>query len=225
MSRPPTRARSGSGAAPTPGASSVEERIAHGLGKVGLALKHQAWQAAGERGLSPTQAQILTTLAGAGGLRPSELAARLAIGLATVSESVRALVDKGLARKVADPADARATRVELTATGAAEARQAAAWPDFLVRAAEAMSPAEQGVFLTGLIKMIRTLQERGEVPPSRMCVTCRYFAPHVHRDVERPHHCNFIDAPLAARDLRLDCADHDPAAPAAADAIWRRFTT
>src|SRR5262245_55983994 len=109
---------------PVPGTPPIQERIAHGLGKIGLALKHQAWQAAGGRGLSPTQGQILTILTGSGPSRPSAIAARLALSLATVSESVRALVDKGLVRKVPDPDDARATRLELTAAGAAEGRAA-----------------------------------------------------------------------------------------------------
>jgi hypothetical protein len=42
-----------------------------------------------------------------------------------------------------------------------------------------------------------------------MCVTCRYFRPHVHSDPERPHHCAFVDAPFGDRALRLDCRDHE----------------
>lgn len=42
---------------------STEQRILVGLSKISLALKSQAWQDAGQQGLSPTQAQILSEFA------------------------------------------------------------------------------------------------------------------------------------------------------------------
>jgi hypothetical protein len=71
--------------------------------------------------------------------------------------------------------------------------------------------------------MIRTLQERGEIPVSRMCVTCRFFRPNVHAHPEPPHHCAFVDAPFGDRELRLDCADHEPLPPADSAALWAAF--
>jgi hypothetical protein len=41
----------------------LDRRIATGLHKLGLALKHQTWSQASEDGLSPTQGQILVVLA------------------------------------------------------------------------------------------------------------------------------------------------------------------
>ena len=58
-------------------------------------------------------------------------------------------------------------------------------------------------------RAIYELQRRGAISPQRMCLSCRYFAPHAHRDRARPHHCRFIDAPLGESDLRVDCADHE----------------
>jgi hypothetical protein len=90
-------------------------------------------------------------------------------------------------------------------------------------AVDELTPAEQEVFLRGLVKMIRTLQERGEIPVSRMCVTCRYFRPNVHPDLSTPHHCAFVDAPFGDRQLRLECADHEPAPVEQAERAWARF--
>ena len=47
---------------------------------------------------------------------------------------------------------------------------------------------------------------------SRMCLDCRFFRPDVHDDPARPHHCAFVDAPFGDAQLRIDCADHQPAA-------------
>lgn len=185
----------------------IARRIAVGLSKIGLAMKQEAFSSAGGSGLSPTQAQILTMLAAAGA-RASELATRLAVSLPTVSDSVRALVDKGLVDKQVDDSDRRAARLVLTEAGKKKAAVAAGWPDFLASAVDAMEPSEQEVFLAGLVKMIRTLQERGQIPIARMCTTCTHFRPNAHDDARTPHHCAFVDAPMGDRHLRLDCNEH-----------------
>src|SRR6266508_2560960 len=207
---------------------SVGRRVMIGLTKIGLALKSRAWQEAGRRKLTPTQAQILALLrvrAAQHGLRLRELAAGMGVMPATASEALRVLVDKGLVRKARSGADARSLSVTLTARGRREADRVAGWPDFLVDAIEALSAVEQAVFLRGLIKMIRSLQERGEVPISRMCVSCRFFRPNVHADQDRPHHCAFVDAAFGDRHLRLECSDHHTAPAESAARNWSVLTT
>lgn len=190
----------------------LPQRIAMGLSKVGLSLKFQAWQAAGARGLSPTQGQVLALLLSSRtGLRPSALAERLAVTPPTMTDSVRALEAKGLVERRADASDARASLVVLTAKGRAEAKASASWPDFLASAVEVMAPAEQEAFFRGLVKMISTLQREGQIPVSTMCVTCVHFRPNVHKDPLLPHHCAYVDAPMGARHLRLECNEHDEA--------------
>jgi len=199
-------------------------RVATGLIKMGLALKHQAWRQANSQGLSPIQAQILTLVrTSPRGLRLTEVADRLAVTTATASEALGALVRKGLVRKRRVATDRRALAVTLTPSGRRVADRAAEWPDFLVQAVDALTPAEQAAFLRGLVKMIRTLQERRQIPVSQMCVTCRFFRPNVHPDRERPHHCAFVDAPFGDRNLRLDCPDHQPAETRQREKIWSRF--
>ena len=197
-------------------------RVAEALNKLGLALKHHSWRQANQEGLSPTQGQILAVLAGGGPLRPSEVARRLGLTLPTVSDSVRVLVDKALVLKTPDADDGRAARLRLTAAGRRSAARTAGWPELLAGAVDTLSAAEQEAFLSGLMKMIRALQESGLMPASRMCVTCTHFRPAVHAG-DRPHHCAFVDAPMAARHLRIDCAEHEAADAAAAAAIWARF--
>ncbi|HXF98241.1 MAG TPA: MarR family transcriptional regulator [Gaiellaceae bacterium] len=183
--------------------------VAVGLGKLGLALRQHAWAQRAQTGLTPTQAQILALLAGRGPCSVGGLAELLAVSQPTASDAVRALVAKGLATKERGE-DGRVQRVALTAEGAALAAAAPEWPDALLEAVDALEPAEQAALLRGLSRMIRALQERGRIPVQRMCVSCRYFRPHAHPDPDRPHHCAFVDAPFGDRELRLDCADHEP---------------
>lgn len=200
----------------------LDRRIATGLHKIGLAMKQQTWHEASKEGLSPTQGQILAALSLEGPLRGSELSRRLGVTLPTISDSVRALVDKGLVAKKPDPRHARASLIELTRAGRSRAQKARSWPEFLASAVSTLSDDEQAAFLSGLVKMIRTLQEKGQIPTNRMCVTCTSFRPNVH-DGPLPHHCALVDAPMAARHLRIECAEHEEAEDAARASAWERF--
>lgn len=194
-------------------ADPLGQRVVTGLVKVGLAMRHRAWSEAEGSGLTPTQGQILVLLRlrpGAG-MRLSEVAEALAVTPPTASVAVRALVAKGLVSKTRAVGDARAVTIALTGAGIREAERAAGWADFLLAAVDELAPVEQEVFYRSLVKMIRLLQEQGEIPVSRMCVTCRFFQPNVHPSRDKPHHCAFVDAPFGDRHLRLECADHDPA--------------
>ena len=149
----------------------------------------------------------------------------MAVRAPTATLAAQARKRKGLVRKARGTGDGRVRTITLTKAGAAEAARAAGWADFLLTAIDALTPAEQEVFLRGLLKMIRALQQRGEIPVSRMCLTCRFFRPHAHDDPAQPHQCAFVDAPFGDGQLRLECADHEPAPPAQADATWEQFTT
>jgi DNA-binding MarR family transcriptional regulator len=201
----------------------VDRRVAVGLHKLGLAMKQQAWSQANEHGLSPTQGQILATLALEGELNSSELSTRLGITLATISDSVRALVEKRAVEKRPDARHPRASLVALTVRGRALAEKASSWPDFLASAVGELSTGEQEAVLAAVIKMIRSLQLAGKIPTSRMCITCRSFRPNVH-DGPMPHHCALVDAPMADRHLRIECAEHDEADAQLRDESWRRFS-
>ncbi len=186
---------------------SISVRIAQGLMKIGLAMKANEWKESAKLQLSPTQAQVLAALGTRGPLRLSELAALLAITLATASDAVSILVKKGLVEKRTSKQDARALSIVLTRTGQKAAKAVAAWPDFLVTAVDTLSPNEQVTFHRGLVKMIGTLQKRGQIPVARMCAHCTYFRPNVHAGSHAPHHCDFIDSAFGDGFIRIDCDD------------------
>lgn len=204
----------------------IERRIAVGLNKIGLALKLQSWRTAGERGLTPLQGQVLAMLLpDRSGVRPSTLASRLAVTAATISESVAALSSKGLVERRPDPDDGRVNLVSLSSKGRTVARQAAGWPDFLSTAVESLSEDEQEVFWKGLLKLIRSLQQAGQVPTSEMCLSCVHFRPSVHKDPGLPHHCALVNAPMGHRHLRLECDEHELASPEVQAEVWAAFTS
>ncbi len=205
-------------------ADPVSKRVAAGLARIGLALRSRAWQEAGERGLTPTQGELLAVLGRrAFGLRLGALAEALGVSPATASDAVTALERKLLVRKTREAVDARALTVTLTAAGRRESGRASAWPDFLAESVAELTLAEQAGLLRGLVGLIRSLQERGHIAPARTCMSCRFFRPNAHAGQDRPHHCAFVDAPFGDAHLRVDCGEHEKAPPEQAARAWREF--
>jgi len=200
-----------------------EHGLAAGLSKIALALRHHAWATQGPRGLTPTQAQALAVLAARGerGLTVSRLASELAVTQPTASDAVAALVRKELIRRVRSESDRRCVEVRLTERGRAMAGAEALWPDALLGAIDALDEVERGVLTRAVMKVLRRFQESGRIPVARMCATCVHFRPRVHADSARPHHCAFVDAPLADGGLRFDCPDHERADAAGRERLWK----
>lgn len=198
----------------------LPKRIGQGLGKLSIAIRAKEQSGATGEGLSPTQGVILNRLARSGVGRVSELARELAVSLPTVSDAVAVLVSKGYVEKRRAGNDGRALLLHLTREGRAVASRTSHWPDFLSTAADALNDQEQLAFHRGLVKMIRTLQDRGEIEVARMCVSCAYFRPGAHEGADKPHHCAFVDAAIGDRDLRIDCAEFEPAS---GDDAWQKW--
>ncbi|HMN09723.1 MAG TPA: MarR family winged helix-turn-helix transcriptional regulator [Gemmatimonadaceae bacterium] len=203
----------------------VAEQVTAGLYKLGLALRTHAWRESIPRGLTPTQAQVLALLKASGAPRRlSDVAEEMAVTLPTASDAVKALVSKGLVSKGRAADDARAVALTLTTRGHEEAASRTAGPEFVVAAVAALTPDEQRMLMRILVKMVRTLQERGDIAPARTCVACRFFRPFAHPDdTARPHHCDFVGAAFGEGGLRLDCRDFEAADPDGMRARWAAF--
>ena len=49
-----------------------------------------------------------------------------------------------------------------------------------LEAVDELSPDEQAAFQRAIVKMIRAMQLKGDIPVSRMCVSCTWFRPNAH---------------------------------------------
>jgi DNA-binding MarR family transcriptional regulator len=188
----------------------LDRRLADGLARLAAVARQLDWQAAAAAGLSPTQADILRFVANRPeGARLTAAAAHIGVRKATASDAVSTLEAKSLLRKQADASDGRAIALKATARGA---RVALKWPASFGPVVAGLSDNEQELLLTLVIKMIRQLQLRELIAPQRTCVTCRHFRENVSPGTASPHFCAFVGAAMAERHLRVDCAEHEPAA-------------
>lgn len=203
----------------------IEQRLLQGLTKVSIALRSQSWQDAWSQGITPTQMQILLLLLSNDtvSLRLSEVADGLSVTPATASDAVRSLSEKGLITKTKSPEDGRVISIILTEDGQQLAKQNSLWPDFLMSAVDELSEKEKSVFLLGLTKIIRKLQQTGQISVARMCVTCKFFLPNVYQSARDPHHCVFVNASFGDRNLRLDCPEQIAATEEIAASNWKNY--
>ena len=202
----------------------LPQALAHALRRLGQLAHSISWDQWPARRLTPTQRRILDFLGTRhDNITLSAVARELGVTPATASDSVAALESKGLIRKRRSHLDGRALALMLTTEGRRSVTELAALPDPLQAACGALSDGEQEVFYRSTMKMMRDLQEAGLLPPSRMCVSCRYFDPLRSPESATPHHCHLIGAALADRHLRMDCPEHDLADASTQQALWRRF--
>ncbi|MFQ5443369.1 MAG: MarR family winged helix-turn-helix transcriptional regulator [Nitrospinales bacterium] len=193
--------------------SDLDRKLFAGFSKIGLAFKIHRARQGGERGLSPTQGQVLAFLKERMGQATSlsDVADRMGVTLPTVSDSVSGLVKKSLVEKVASPQDGRRLNLTLTSAGQQEAEFQAAWPEFFSMSLQDLKDEEKAVMHRWLLRMIHHLQAQGMIPIVKMCVNCRFFVAQRYSDNDKPHHCAFLDAPIGDADLILDCPDSEPA--------------
>ncbi len=203
----------------------LPERLRDGLDRLASLQRLEQWRVSGAQGLNPTQISILRLLGrpGLAGSRVQTIAAELGLAQPTVTDSLLALERKGYILRQSDRRDGRAVHIELSEAGRTALQNAQARMTLAGKALAALSDEEQTILLRITIKMIRALLEDGAMPVQRMCVTCRYFRPHAQPQTSRPHYCEFVKAPFAADDIRLDCGDHDAASSDHQAATWRRF--
>lgn len=202
----------------------IAKRVTAGLARIGLVLRTRAWKGAGPAGVTPTQGHALGLLRDAPeGMRLNAIAKLLGVSAPTASDAMNSLVAKGLATK-APGLDKRSINLVLTPEGEAVADRTREWPGFLADAVDTLEPGEKAGLLRSLVKVIRALQVKGDIPHQRMCVSCRYFRPNAHDDAINPHHCDYVGAAFGDRHLRLACPEHQEATAEEQDAAWQRFT-
>ena len=202
----------------------ISARIVTAIGRIATVLRSGMWEVSTSEGLNPAQSEILQLLLHrTRGVRLSWLARQLSISAASASDSVAALVAKGLVRKAKADDDGRATALHLTPEGEQVAARLAHALSFADTAASRLPADQQLAILTGLFKLIAQLQKTDRFPELRACLSCRHFEANKYPGAPVPHHCALVNAPLPISFLRIDCAEHEPTDPVIGRRNWEIF--
>lgn len=183
-----------------------------GLEQLAHLVRAQSWRQDGTPSLPPTQSAVLSMLEGtADGLRARQIAARLGVSPASLSESLKAMEGKRWIRRTPDPVDARAARVRLTAAGSRMAAQLQRSDRGMGPLVEALGEADIGALLRVTQLLVDEAQEQGLATGLRTCLGCEFFRPFASGRRDAPHVCAFVDKPFGDAELRVDCAEQRPA--------------
>jgi DNA-binding MarR family transcriptional regulator len=188
-----------------------------GLQRLSGMLQRQAWREQGELNLHPAQRALLVVLTSAPkGLRAGEVAVRLGVSAASISDTIRAAESKGWVQRTPDPDDARAWRLSLTRAGKTLVKDLQSPDRGLAAMIDALPEHDAAALLRILQLLIHEGQAQGLISGMRTCLGCEYFKPYASADADRPHICAFVGAPFGDAELRTDCAEQqtqeDPAA-------------
>ena len=194
--------------------SEVAEKIAEGLQKISQAIRTNEWDCAFKEELTPTQAEILSTLHGNGKgsqVKVKDVAAKLGVTMPTAVDSINALCRKGFIKKTKSEEDKRARLLALSPKGRNAAKGISNWTQFLQDAIDELDSPEQSSMLKGLIKIVLQLQQQKKISVANMCITCKYFQAFAHKKSTNPHHCHYVNLPFGDENLRIFCPDHEDA--------------
>jgi DNA-binding MarR family transcriptional regulator len=204
----------------------LEQALASALRRLAELAHMSSWDQWNAQSLTSTQRKVLEIIAGnRGEILVSTIAGDLDLTPATADDAISALETRNLVVRRSSHVDGQALAVKLSSEGRRCVTALSKLPDPLRAAFDCLEKDEQERFYRASMKMIRTLQEDGLMPVSRMCVRCQYFDPYRYPDSATPHHCHLVCAPFGDRHLRLDCPEHALASPDVQEALWVRFTS
>ena len=188
------------------------EQAAAGLEQLAALVRAQSWRTDETPSLPPTQAAVLRMLAGLPeGLRAGQMAERLGISPASLSDSLKALEAKTWIRRVADPQDGRASLVRLSAKGRALSRRLTHPAQGMSALLRDLDEADVGQLLRVTQLLVAQAQQQGLATGLRTCLGCRFFQPYASGRSDQPHVCGFLGQPFGDADLRADCAEQEAA--------------
>lgn len=185
----------------------TEHKIVVALERISEAFRVLLWNESKDNGLSPIQIQILIFLLfhSVDKCKVSYLADEFNMTKATISDSVKALLQKGYIRKNSDETDTRSYTILLTAKGKKTAEKASSFAAAIETPIATFSTEQKNAMLGSLLKLIYHLNKNGIITTQRMCFTCSNY-----QLIKGSHYCKLLQSTLADTALRIDCAEHQP---------------
>ncbi len=183
----------------------LESRIVVALERISEAFRVLLWNESKENALSPIQIQIVLFLHfhSIEKCKVGYLANEFNMTKATISDSVKVLLAKGLLAKEMDTVDTRSYSLLLTPEGETVAQKASFFASSIQAPLEKLSEAQKATMLNGLLRLIYDLNQSGVITIQRMCFTCSNYA-----QENDAHYCKLLKSRLTERELRIDCPDH-----------------
>lgn len=184
----------------------IESRIVVALERISEAFRVLLWNESKENSISPIQIQILIFISfhSLEKCKVGYLADEFNMTKATISDSVKVLLSKGLVTKEPDPVDTRSYSLSLTKEGKKTAKKASFFASSIEQPIGKLTQEQKEAMLNGLLKLIYDLNQSGVITIQRMCFTCSNY-----QLIDGVHYCKLLKSQLAENELRIDCPEHE----------------
>lgn len=185
--------------------NNVNQKIISGLERISKAFRVLLWEESKLHKISPIQIQLLIFCGShkEEDLTVSVLATAFDLTKATISDSIKVLLQKNLLTKTINAKDTRSFSVKLTNEGKAIVEKTSGFTTVLNESIDTFSKVEKGAFLEQLLQLIYQLNQKNIISTERMCLTCFHY-----KKEENNHYCNLMEKQLKSIDLRIDCLEH-----------------
>lgn len=186
--------------------TNLESKLIVTFEKMSEVIRVLLWNKAHALKISPIQLQLLIFIKyhSADKCKVGYLAREFNMTKATISDSVRVLVKKGLLAKETDSSDTRSFSLRLTKEGARLTDQVDNFTDDIHFPLLELSTEKKEVLLDGMMELIYKLQKKGIISLQRMCLTCRFF----EDSSVNGRYCKLLREKLTIQNIRVDCPEY-----------------
>ncbi|MCB0702894.1 MAG: MarR family winged helix-turn-helix transcriptional regulator [Candidatus Kapaibacterium sp.] len=186
--------------------SNLSSKITVALERISEAYRVLLWEKAKEFKLSPIQIQILVFVNSHKSkyCTVSYMADEYNITKATISDSVKSLLSKGLIEKLPKENDTRSYIISLSDSGKNIIDSLNKYSSELFNPLNEMSTEKQENLWGNLSEIITKLHNSNIISMQRMCFSCKYY-----KHIRKGHYCGLLEKEMKTIDIRLDCPEHE----------------
>lgn len=189
----------------------LPSKIVYGFEQLSQIIRSLYWDKLKSAGLSPIQFQMIRFMTENENhkITIGTLAAKFALSYATISDSIKILVDKGIVFKKQDQRDKRIFYVEITPKGKFLLAELTNWDEKLVNSLSEFDHQFLTTLNSGILQLLESFETKNLINKTRLCLTCKYFRKD-SSGIESDHHqCVLFNLTLHQSDLRIDCDQHE----------------
>lgn len=188
--------------------SNIDAKIVDALVKITQVHRILLWEIAKNENLSPLQMQFLEYV----NRYPAEICTVSAIARefdltkATVSDSLRALEEKGLVFKEKEESDRRTSFLGITAEGKRIVKRLSRWHDPMLSVLAGLPEGQKEGVLLFLMRLISAFFTEGIMSVPRVCIACAQFKWNEYPSSTKPHLCSLTGRRMSDADLNIGCS-------------------
>ena len=184
----------------------LSNKIVVGLERISEAFKVLLREKAQELGLSPIQIQIIIFIAYHKQelCNVSQLAKEFNVTKPTISDSIKVLEKKDFITKIPSSIDSRSYSIKLSLKGEKTLKTTNSFANPIKDELKKINESDLETLYTPLYELIYNLNRVGILNVQRTCYACVFY-----EKKNNKHYCNFLEKPLANKDIRIDCPEFE----------------